>query len=173
VIRALEVGEKCWHDLFTLFGIRVQVHWYFHGGHKFRPWKPRRYGCVHCKHFAKGPALVALAEISQECGVRNWGGNQEAAVSLAALREAELLIRLVPYDIANPELAVTPSGAIAFEWIRGPGNRVMLTVSGSRKLAYAALIPPAGQEHGSEPFVDSLPERVERLISKFKRHSEP
>ncbi len=125
------------------------------------------------KHFEqpiswdKGPMITRLAEIRDECGAAGWDGGSEKPVSLATLQEAELLIGLLPYTAALPNVAPTRAGGIAFEWYGGESNRLMVGLSGSRKISYAALLPGNRQVHGSEPFISSIPESVSAFIARF------
>lgn len=117
----------------------------------------------------KTELVDALADIREECAAAGWDGHEARPIESGTLQEADFFMKQLPYSVARPHVAPAASGAVAFEWRRGRDNIMMVTVFGSKKIAYAIIIDGTRKIHGMEPFIESIPQRIEELlVSNFR-----
>jgi len=112
--------------------------------------------------------MAELADIYRDCLAPGWDGYGAKSVEHSAVCEADLFISLIPSFAPLPYISATPSGGIALEWRKDRDNILMLTLTGKQQLAYAAVLNGRRRMHGTELFIDEIPEIVAKLISNFK-----
>ena len=111
--------------------------------------------------------LEALLELYRECAVQNWDGEGAQAVSEATINEAVDLLFLFPSQLPTPSFLAEPSGAIAFEWYKGPNKVLVATVDGTHAVQFAALLGEGNEAHGKANCNGSLPKAIRDLLDQF------
>ncbi|MBI4503773.1 MAG: hypothetical protein HY700_21755 [Gemmatimonadetes bacterium] len=101
----------------------------------------------------------ALASVFKQASTRNWDGYGAAPVSLAACERAQRFLDALPGTVPVPEIGADPDGEIAFEWRLSPRQVFSVSVGAGYEVAYAGLFG-AGRTHGTEFFIDELPNAV-------------
>ena len=111
-----------------------------------------------------------LADIIQECSRADWDGHGARPVSPAAIVESLLLMRFLPRSASVPEIVAEPSGALGFEWHDDRGSAFVVSVSGTGRINYAAILPGGTRKYGAERFSRELPSVVrEILLTHFQK----
>lgn len=102
----------------------------------------------------------------RECSEQDWDGYEGIAISDETFLEAIEIIRLLPEDLALPEVMPEPTGEIAFEWYKNRKHVFVISVAGKKRLSYAGLFGTRSETHGFESFSDRFPQS---LVSHIKR----
>ncbi|MCF6314528.1 MAG: hypothetical protein L3J39_18915 [Verrucomicrobiales bacterium] len=85
-------------------------------------------------------ALVELQDLLNEHSTKGWDGIEAPALSALTLETTKMFLAALPADIPDPDFAVEPDdGAISLEWYGGYRKIASVSISESRRLAYAAL----------------------------------
>jgi hypothetical protein len=92
-----------------------------------------------------------------------WNGPGTDPISLAGYRNAERFVRVLPYWVRVPEIAVFPDGAIEFEWYARPRHVFAVSVADSDLLHYAGLFG-VRTAHGTVRFVDEFPAEFQQRL---------
>ena len=113
-------------------------------------------------------ARLTLLGMYRDCMRADWDGYGASAITEDAFEEAKRIIELLPSSIEMPEIVAEPTGDIAFEWRRGRGRILVISVSGKHRIAYAGIFGD-NKVHGSEYFEETLPlaiiQHLRRLYS--------
>ena len=113
-------------------------------------------------------ARFALLGMYRDCVRADWDGYGASPITEDAFEEAKRIIELLPSSIEMPEIVAEPTGDIAFEWRRGRGRVLVISVSGKHRITYAGIFGD-NKVHGSEYFEETLPlviiQHLRRLYS--------
>lgn len=114
-------------------------------------------------------SLNRLDALYSDCGVENWGGDDEAPVSIGAVLDAKSLIELLPTKYQSPDVIPEPAGAIALEWRYGRFRLIIISVSGNGRIEYAGFNGEQTQFHGALPFLGVVPELLYQHLNEVSR----
>ena len=109
--------------------------------------------------------LHSLQQIVVRCRTPNWDGEGAPAISGAAVPEAQLLLWTLSHKFPLPEIFPEATGAIALEWYRGPGYRLVATVSGNRTIEFAGLFGPGNEIYGEFRIQAGIPRQMRDLLN--------
>lgn len=124
------------------------------------------------ERMAFGESWKSLAEIESECNVPNWDGYGAAPISLDAVGEVRLFLRLVPANLVAPAIVPEPSGAVGLEWRRGKEIVLVLSFNGKGVITYASRFGAEVSRYGVERFIETIPLFIQReLLSYFVEES--
>jgi len=108
----------------------------------------------------------SLNEIYRECSHENWDGDGAAPITAGAYEEARRIIDVLPSSIPAPEIVAEPTGDIGFEWRRGQGQILVISVGGKYRIAFAGIF--AGNKvHGTEYYSDRLPSAIMQHLRRL------
>jgi hypothetical protein len=110
-----------------------------------------------------------LEALYRDCSEEDWDAEGAKPVTRDALREAEMLVSLLPSWVPIPDFLPEPTGGIAFEWYKGPGRVYVLSVSGQGYVYYAGLFGAGNEEHGKAVFEDFLPAPIVEQLRRLHR----
>jgi len=114
--------------------------------------------------------ISQLWTLAQDCSQPDWDGAGASAIDMAAIYNAENVIRALPANIPMPELAPEPDGAVSLDWIQSRHRIFSISVSASPRLAYAWL-DGSDRGHGVAWFDgNSVPERIIEGIRGIFHH---
>jgi hypothetical protein len=105
-------------------------------------------------------SLQELFSVYRECSEENWDGEGAAAVSVRTYQEAIKFLCSLPLTVSAPEVIPEPSGAIAFQWRKGPYFVFVASVNGTQRTSYAGLFGKGTTTYGTEDFSDAIPETI-------------
>ena len=88
---------------------------------------------------AKARAISTLNELVKQCSKDNCDGDGAVAIDYFAQLTAKDLIRSLPNDIAMPEFAPEPDGAVSLDWIVSRYRMFSVSVGPSDRLSFAWL----------------------------------
>jgi hypothetical protein len=109
--------------------------------------------------------IKSMIDVYDETSLPNWDGYDAKEVTFPSLYEAWKFIQLMPSTIPAPEVVPEPSGAIAFEWKKGP-NHFVVSFQGVAEIMYAGIFG-VNRHHGVESFKDSLPRSIMENLQAF------
>ena len=112
-------------------------------------------------------ALDLLRAAYDEGRQEDWNGRGAVAIGEAAYWEALRFLLALPADIPLPEPAPDPEGEIGFEWFLRKGHSYLVTFAGTGTIAYAGMFGPASDAHGSEVFIDVVPEQIQQQLRRL------
>jgi len=101
----------------------------------------------------------ALEAACEEASEDNWDGDGAKAVTMTTRDRAEAFLDALPAGFPEPLIAAEPDGEIAFEWYAGPRRVFSVSVGEGYSIAFAGIFGGL-KVHGSEYFLDELPESV-------------
>ena len=104
-----------------------------------------------------------LREVALEASDENWDGCGAAAVIGTTVQNAAAFILALPQNFCKPELGVSPSGDISFDWAQSANRVVSVAISDNREVSYGWI---KGQEHGNGgyPFTEAFDPDLYRCI---------
>ncbi len=83
-------------------------------------------------------------------------GDDQCAVSAAAVQRALQLVRALPPDVPVPGVAIDPDGEVALDWMPSRTRGFSISVGDSDRLAYA-LMDGSSHAHGVVRFTGVVP----------------
>lgn len=92
---------------------------------------------------------------------------QEVGVEVRASKVfglAQRFLLALPTYCAAPELTFDADGEVVFDWLGKHGEMLTVALRGDGRVAYAARLSAFDKEHGTKPFVDTVPRKVVELI---------
>jgi hypothetical protein len=108
-----------------------------------------------------------LARIALECSEAGWDGYQAQPITTETLSRAEKFLVDLPPWMQVPDIVPESDGELAVEWYGRDGKTLSISVGETGVLHFAGLFGRNREVHGVEPFVDSVPKRLLRLIFEF------
>jgi hypothetical protein len=108
------------------------------------------------------PSITAsLEEISRNCSVTNWDGEDARAISSKVISITENVARslyeILPNGTPNPDLLPEADGEICLSWELGDGRIFSLSLGEHNKMNYAGQLGRKGAVHGWQPIDISNP----------------
>jgi hypothetical protein len=115
---------------------------------------------------ARENQLGSLFEVFREASEPGWDGYGALAVLPSTAAQARAFLSLLPSMLPRPDISAHPDGELALEWSFGPDSLLTVSINDSGRLSYAWLL---GHEstHGTEWFVDSIPDAVVLALKRF------
>ena len=121
---------------------------------------------------------LALDKLRSEAGARldrvwvdasadNWDGYGATALSPAAYGHARTFLESLPTTVPVPDVVPEPDGEIAFEWEYGAWRLLSVSIGPTGVLSYAALYGRTSKVHGTEKFVDRMPEAIAACLDRL------
>lgn len=108
----------------------------------------------------KAAALSNLWALATECGETDWDGANAAAIDIAAILNAQDIVRALPAGYPLPEFSAEPDGSVSLDWIESRSRIFSVSVSAGSRLAYAWL-DGSDRGHGVAQFDgERIPVRV-------------
>lgn len=80
-----------------------------------------------------------LGDAFLDCRRENWDGYDAQAVPDQAYLQARNLLVQVLGVFPAPTTSATPDGSLTLEWIATPSRRIMVSLDGGQRLAFAGL----------------------------------
>ena len=114
-------------------------------------------------------AYIALRDTAEEASRSNWDGYGASPVSDATVAQGLAFLDLLPSTVPPPEVSAHPDGELAFEWRRGPGRVLTVSVNETGRLSYAAMFGEARQ-HGTEYLLDAVPDSLFQALRRLYAH---
>ena len=114
-------------------------------------------------------AYIALRDTAEEASRSNWDGYGAPPVSDATVAQGLAFLDLLPSTVPPPEVSAHPDGELAFEWWRGPGRVLTVSVNETGRLSYAAMFGDARQ-HGTEYLLDAVPDSLFQALRRLYAH---
>lgn len=112
--------------------------------------------------------LDVLEEIHERCSGADWDSDGAAAIARSAIRDAQRLLFALPVAFPLPEIFPEGTGAVAFEWYRGPSRRYVATMAGNGSIEFAALAGIGNGLYGELRFTGEMPKQMrDQLIDLF------
>ena len=108
-----------------------------------------------------------LDRVWVDASVDDWDGYGATAVSPAAYGNARAFLEALPTTTPVPDVVPEPDGEIAFEWDYGPWRILSVSVGPTALLSYAALYGRTSKAHGTEKFIDRLPETIAMCLDRL------
>lgn len=108
-----------------------------------------------------------LRQAALDASTENWDGCDAAAVIGTTVQNAAAFILALPQNLCKPELGVSPSGDISFDWAQSANRIVSVAISEDCGVSYAWI---KGQEHGhdgyafTEAFDPGLYRRIQDVL---------
>jgi hypothetical protein len=75
--------------------------------------------------------------LAREHSTAGWDGGEAEPISQIAMNRAEDFIRALPADVAAPEFAPEPDGAISLDWIYSRNEFLSVSIGESDRLSFA------------------------------------
>jgi hypothetical protein len=95
---------------------------------------------------------ATIEQIAAECSVPNWDGYGAAAVSHAAIQNAQEFVDLLPANLHEPQVAPDPDGDVSLSWDFGTDRIFTVSVGAEATISYAGILGRGVHRHGQEPF---------------------
>lgn len=115
-------------------------------------------------------ALQQLIEAERDAAHSNWDGYGAIAASPHAVRNARLLLSVLPSAIPRPDIAIDPDGEVNFDWSSDRADYTFTMSIGANSISYAGLYG-RNRTHGVEEFTNSVPGVVLENLSRLFRES--
>lgn len=112
--------------------------------------------------------LAEMEEEAIDCCHDDWDGYGAKAITGEAFEMARRFVMSLPPQFPRPRVVTDPDGWFAFEWYRGKGRSLVVSVDPAYRVHYSALLGMAEQD-GAEPFFNVLPKPVELLLQRLYR----
>jgi hypothetical protein len=119
-----------------------------------------------------GPSVVLgrryweLERVRLEAATADWDGYGALPVDDLTYRQAKAFLHVLPINIPEPEVAADPDGEVSLSWRRTPNQVFSVSIGGTGRLSYAGLFGDR-TVHGTEYFIDELPQPVEASLSRL------
>lgn len=110
-------------------------------------------------------ALAALETARVEALDEGWDGEGARPIDPIAYEMAKRFIRSLPTTAPAPSIAIDPDGEVSLDWDFGARRILSVSVGGSGRLAYAALIGTK-KLRGTEWIDDSVPKPILEALSR-------
>lgn len=111
----------------------------------------------------------AIAEISAECSVRDWNGNDAEPIRRPVLERAreiaEVLYRYVPMGTSPPDLTPEPDGEVLLTWARTADLVFSISVGDHALINYAGRLGKGVEPHDAVSFDLGDPAKIMQLAS--------
>jgi len=114
--------------------------------------------CRSCSSSALdwAPSIAAsLEEISRNCSVTNWDGEDARAISSKVISITENVARslyaILPNGTPSPDLLPEADGEMCLSWEPGDGRIFSLSLGVHNKMNYAGQLGVKGAVHGWQP----------------------
>jgi hypothetical protein len=117
-------------------------------------------------------AVRTLTEIVKDCSVENWDSEGARPVNERTYAEALKFLAALPLTIRVPDVIPEPNGSIGFEWRYGPNAIFVAAVDGTQKISYAGLYGRGSSAHGTENFIDAIPETIMSNLQRVRELQE-
>jgi hypothetical protein len=98
------------------------------------------------------PTMERLYQLKKECENSNWGGDNEAPISVASFLDAVDFLNALPPKLPAPEISVEPSGFVSFEWYAAPYKSAIIAFRGGGSIGYSVLLSRDRTAFGNEQF---------------------
>ena len=98
-----------------------------------------------------------LSDAYQEAMQDNWDSYGAKGITLNTLYESERFLAALPSFIPKPDIAVEPTGDIAFIWQRDADHILALSLSGDNLIYFAGKNGISDKTHGQRIFNDAIP----------------
>lgn len=115
--------------------------------------------------------LTQIDELERDCGLPNWGGENENALSGVIVSQAKAFLNELPTIYQSPEVLPEPSGALAFEWRSGAFRSVIVSFVGNHRVEYSALNGRSKASYGYCAFHGIIPLEIVRLIREVDQQN--
>lgn len=112
------------------------------------------------------PAHAALSSGYAEAEKLVNHGDQ-ALPTPAAMCEANELLAALPQWCDAPSPIIEPSGAIAFEWDRGPNRWLVLALKGTGTIEHSAMLGLGNEQSGTRNYAGALGRHELALLSEL------
>jgi hypothetical protein len=109
---------------------------------------------------------MELSTCHRECSRRGWDGYNAAPVLEVTVNNAIQVVEALPIGFPMPTVGAEPDGHVTLEWYRTPSRVISLSVSPDGVLHFAALLGAKARQHGTEPFLGSVPKSLLDLIRR-------
>jgi hypothetical protein len=114
-------------------------------------------------------AVSDVLAVAREASNDDWDGEGSRSVSRGSLVYAMDFLRDLPLSVEPPHVDIDQDGEVAFEWIKGPGWRLIVTVGDKGDLTYAALLGGDRMRGKESYFSNGLPEGVRTALRRLFR----
>lgn len=101
-----------------------------------------------------------------ECGKEDWDGYGAFPVDLGAYYRARYLMASLLDKFPAPAVGGSPHGSITLEWMTGQRRRVLVSIGGEERIAFAAVF---GEEtvQGVASFIRDVPREIAAMLSRL------
>lgn len=110
--------------------------------------------------------LEKLDGVYEESSSESWDGYDAKPLSEEAYLEARKLLGRIPLEFPAPDIVAEPEGDIGFEWYRGKGFSLVLSLDGSKTITYAARFG-RNETYGTEELTESFPEAITHFLKRL------
>jgi hypothetical protein len=114
-------------------------------------------------------AISDVLAVARDASTDDWDGEGSRRVSRGSIVYAMDFLRDLPLAVEPPLVDVDRDGEVAFEWIKGPGWRLIVTVGERGDLTYAALLGGDRMRGKESYFSNGLPEGVRTAFRRLFR----
>ena len=113
-------------------------------------------------------SLTSLGEIQSGCKSPGWDGFNARPITQDAISETEKFLRKLPSSVPQPHISPQPNGGIILEWRNEDSSTLIISIRGNAIINYAAVIDSKRDRHGTDEFIDEIPEYFyEQLFPEF------
>lgn len=81
--------------------------------------------------------------------------------------ESITFLRSLPDNFAVPDINTEPSGALTFEWYKGPYKVFVISINGTNTLEFATLSGKGNELRGKFNYSDELPKQLKYTLEMF------
>lgn len=113
-------------------------------------------------------AVRSLTDIYRNCAVENWDAEGASPITERTYEEALKFLGALPLTVRVPDVVPEPSGAVGFEWRYAPNAVFVASVHGIQKISYAGLFGPGVTAHGTEDFIDAIPDTIMANLQRVR-----
>lgn len=107
--------------------------------------------------------LDDLDALAEECGVRDWNGQDAEPVSDASLAHCRRLIRVLGARASQASLGANSRGWVTMQWGPSAHWTLSLAMTDDGWIHWAAMFGSV-REYGTAPFLGSVPKSLADLI---------
>jgi hypothetical protein len=106
-------------------------------------------------------------DIQKQCESEGWSDSDAKPVSSSTARRLIKFYRekILPLNIANPEISPFPDGFLGLEWISSHKDRILI-VPEIESIIYASIVG-SNKNHGEIGVEDELPETIIGMLKKY------
>jgi len=109
--------------------------------------------------------LDNLLKAASEASVNNWDSYGAKSVTFNSFQNAISFLTHFPSSFQDPDVAVDPDGEVLLEWHVSPRRRFLVSIGDRGTVSYAGIFGIA-KIHGTEEFVDKIPEMVIQGVAR-------